>query len=802
MDLRKHPTSGADEAAGTADAVGNVEGFDPDAALGALAAAAPERLRHVERLPAREPTHAELPEWIDPGLAMALRGSGVDRLWAHQLAAAEIAHAGRHVVLATGTASGKSLGYLVPGLSAVAEGSRGPNGRGATLLYISPTKALAADQLARIGAMAVPGVRPATYDGDTAPEERRWIRDHANVVLTNPDLLHHALLPRHEQWASFLRALQYVVLDECHAYRGIFGSGVALVVRRLRRVLERYRSRPTFVLASATVSSPAEHASALVGLDVAAVTADGSPRGEVTFVLWEPPVVPGPDGTSHRRSATTEAADLTARLVEDGVQTLAFARSRAGADALSASAHRRLLDSGSTRRVAAYRGGYLPEDRRVLERDLRSGALTGLAATNALELGIDIHGLDAVVMAGWPGRLASLWQQAGRAGRARSASLAVLVGADDPLDTFVLGHPELIFEEPLEHTVICPENPHLLERHLCAAAYERPLTEADAAFFGESMGAVLDRLVAERVLRRRPGGWFWPEDRAPDEVGSLRTSGSVVTIAESLSGRIIGTVDSSSAHHQVHAGAVHVHQGDTYVVTELDLDLATARVVRGDPGWSTFAQSVAAFQLPGAESPDGRAVAERTVSPAEAVVTVDMGPVVIRSRVVSFLRRLPSGEVVGRHPLDLPEQVLHTEGVWWTVGDAALAGAGIDADAAPGALHAAEHAAIGLLPLFAGCDRWDIGGVSTACHPDTGRATVLVYDGYSGGAGFAARGHEVLREWLTATRALIHGCPCDTGCPRCIQSPKCGNGNQPLDKGGSVRLLDLVIPNLRPGRGA
>ncbi len=828
MDLHKQPTGGE----GTPpEVVDGPDSADPAAAIASLLDSARDRVRHIEVLPARTAKRVELPDWVDPGLAMALRGNGVSQLWSHQREAADLAHLGHHVVLATGTASGKSLGYLLPGLTAVAAGARAPNGRGATLLYLAPTKALAADQLARVSALAVPGVRAASYDGDTPFDERRWIREHANVIFTNPDLLHHSLLPRHQQWASVLRACRFVVIDECHAYRGIFGSNVALVLRRLRRVLARYRADPTFVLASATVSAPAEHAQALLGMPVRPVTADGSPRGAVTFALWEPPVSADADGNLRRRSALSETAEVMSTLVGAGVSTLTFARSRAGAEAVASSAARQLRAAGRPGVVAAYRGGYLPEERRQLERDLRNGALTGLAATNALELGIDIHGLDAVVMAGWPGRLASLWQQAGRAGRAGSPSLAVLVGADDPLDTFVLGHPETIFGAAIERTVINPTNPNLLERQLGAAAYERPLTEADEAIFGPQMWPVVERLVADRALRRRPAGWFWPTDEGPLDVGSLRSSGAVVAIAEGATGRIIGTVDASSAHHQVHAGAVHVHQGESYVVTELDLELGVAKVVRGDPGWSTVAQSISAFELPrvpadaagtaaarpGAAVPDGSVpdVAVPDVAPdaagtaaaapgaagsdgagSAAAVTVSAGRVVVRSQVVSFLRRLRSGEVVARHPLDLPEQVLHTEGVWWTVSDEALAAAGIGPGEAPGALHAAEHAAIGLLPLFASCDRWDIGGVSTARHPDTGLATVLVYDGYSGGAGFARRGHEVLTDWLSTTRTTIAQCPCESGCPRCVQSPKCGSGNQPLDKALAIRLLDVVLANL------
>lgn len=739
-----------------------------------------DRLLHVERVPAREARLASWPPEVAPVVLGALLASGIETPWSHQRAALDLAFAGRHVVLATGTASGKSLGYLVPVLSAAAEGSLTPGRRGATALYLSPTKALAADQLARIDAMAVPGVRAATYDGDTPPDERRWVRDHANVVLTNPDLLHHSLLPGHERWSRFLRSLTYVVVDECHVYRGVFGSHVSSVLRRLRRVAARYGASPTFVLASATVSDPARHASNLVGLPVSAVTDDGSPRGAMTFALWEPSA----DDEGSRRSATTEAAEILAGLVLDGVQTVAFARSRAGAEALATNARRRveLDDPVGAEGVAAYRGGYLPQDRRELEGRLRSGQLRGLAATNALELGIDVSGLDAVVMAGWPGRRASLWQQAGRAGRAGEESLAVLVAADDPLDTYLVRHPEAIFGTPVEATVMDPHNPHVLGPHLAAAAAELPLGDDDLTMFGPDARRLVDALVTQGILRRRPAGWFWARDDRPADHISLRGVNDVVAVVETRTGRVLGTIDEAASHGQVHTGAVHVHQGDTWVVTELDLEARAAHVVRGDPGWSTNAQSVSRFDILDRERTDRRARVE-----------VCFGSVRVTTQVTGFMRRLPSGEVLGTHPLDLPERSLTTKAVWWTVPAEVLEASGVDEARVPGALHAAEHAAIGMLPLVATSDRWDVGGVSTALHPDTGLPTIMVFDGYPGGAGFAERGFTAFEAWVRATRDAVLGCPCATGCPACVQSPKCGNGNDPLDKAAAVTVLELAL---------
>ncbi|MCH8613942.1 DEAD/DEAH box helicase [Arsenicicoccus dermatophilus] len=776
--------------------------FEPGRALAELTRGSRlERLRHVETLPDRAARTAPWPTWVHPRLRAAWEGAGVTEPWTHQVSAAELAWAGRHTVLATGTASGKSYGYLMPALTAVLDGLGARSGRGATVLYLSPTKALAADQLARLSALQLPGLRATTYDGDTPADERRWIRQHAHYVLTNPDLVHHSLLPQHERWASFLRSLRYVVVDECHVYRGVFGAHLAALLRRLRRVCARYCATPTFVLASATVAEPAAHAQRLTGLPCEAVTDDGSPRAAMSFALWEPPLldehgdVVSPedlaDGSiaASRRSTLTEGADLLARLVDEGVQTVAFARSRKGVEVLAETA--RGIRHGDGGRVAAYRGGYLPEERRDLERALRSRSVVGLAATNALELGIDVSGLDAVLLCGWPGTFASLWQQAGRAGRSGREALAVLVADDDPLDTYLVTHPEAIFSRPVEATVVDPDNPYVLAPHLAAAAAELPLTQADEAVFGPSTGPLLQTLTQRGILRRRPnGGWYWARsDRAHDHV-SLRGSGeAVVRIVERRTGAVLGTVDHTAAQRQVHAGAVYVHQGRSYVVTELDLDDACALVVAGDPGWTTTARTESAFDL----------LAEERHEQLGADLRLAFGSVAVRSRVTSFLRRLPSGEVLGEHPLELPESRLHTRGVWWTMTEDWLDRHGIDATVVPGATHAAEHAAIGMLPLVATADRWDVGGVSTPLHPDTGLPTILVYDGHQGGAGFAERGYERATTWLRSTADAIRACGCQAGCPSCVQSPKCGNGNEPLDKAGALRLLDGLVHEMITG---
>ncbi|UED85523.1 DEAD/DEAH box helicase [Streptomyces profundus] len=753
------------------------------------------RITHTEQLPGRVASHANWPDDVRHEVLAALGAIGIERPWAHQAEAIEHAVRGDSVVVSTGTASGKSLTYQVPVLSALLDGQRAPNRRGATALYLAPTKALAADQWRAIRALSRPlgaAVRPAVYDGDTPPEARAWAREHANLLLTNPDMLHRGVLPAHRRWSSFVRALRYVVIDECHVYRGVFGSHVAQVLRRLRRVCALYGAEPVFLLASATTAEPGTAATRLTGLPVAEVTEDTSPRGELVFALWEPPLTEsrGERGAPVRRTATAEAAELLTDLAGDAVRTVAFVRSRRGAELIALIAQERLAarDRALAGRVAAYRGGYLPEERRELERALHQGELLGLAATTALELGVDIAGLDAVLLAGYPGTRASLWQQAGRAGRRGQGALAVLIARDDPLDTYLVHHPEALFRQSVESTVLDPGNPYVLAPHLCAAAAEAPLTEADfapdAAMFDPTAAELLPKLAERSLLRRRGDSWYWTRWERPADLVDIRgQGGDPVRVVESGTGRLLGTVDSAAAHTAVHQGAVHLHQGRSYVVQELDLTDSVALVEESSPPWSTSAREVTELT-----------VLETDVTRPWGEAQLCFGSVEVTSQVVSFLRRrLLTGEVLGETRLDLPPRTLRTRAVWWTMPEERLTDAGIAPEILPGALHAAEHAAIGMLPLFATCDRWDIGGVSTASHPDTGLPTVFVHDGHPGGAGFAERAFHTAGRWLAATRDAIAACECETGCPSCIQSPKCGNGNEPLHKAGALRVLTLLL---------
>ena len=752
-----------------------------------------DRLTHLEVLPPRPAGTTDWPAWVPHDVRAAYVRCGVERPWRHQAAAADAAHAGSHVVVATGTASGKSLAYHLPTLSDI-RAMRGPRDeRGATVLYLAPTKALAHDQLAGLTALGL-DVRLSTHDGDSPREQREWTREHAEYVLTNPDMLHRSLLPVHGRWAAFLGSLRYVVVDEAHHYRGVFGAHVSHVLRRLRRVCALHGAHPTFVLASATMADPAATASRLTGLEVLPVTGDASPRGQVALALWEPAFTSwtGENGAPVRRAASSETADLLADLVAEGVRTLAFVRSRRGAEqvAMNAAGHLAEVDASLPDRVAAYRGGYLPEERRALETRLRTGDLLGLAATNALELGIDISGLDAVLMAGFPGTRAALWQQVGRAGRGAQDALAVLVARDDPLDTYLVNHPEALLGRPVEATVFDPDNPVVLGPHLCAAAHESPLVDDELALFGPHARPVLDELTSVGLLRRRPRGWFWTDRSRAADLADLRsTGGGPFQLVEETTGRVVGTVDAAGAHTTAHPGAVYVHRGETWLVRSLDLDERVAVISATEVDYSTSAREVTDITI--VSELESRTLAGGRLA---------FGDVDVSHQVVSFLkRRQPSGEVMSEEPLDLPERKLRTRAVWWTLPEVVLEESGPARRDLPGAAHAAEHCSIGLLPLFATCDRWDIGGVSTALHPDTGQLTVFVYDGHPGGAGFARRGYEAAESWLAATRETVSACECTEGCPSCIQSPKCGNQNQPLDKSGAVVLLDALLgPSSRP----
>ena len=735
-------------------------------------------LVHVRELPARSPRVLPFPEELPELLVSRLELLDLEGLYPHQAEGLHLLRDGRDLVLATGTASGKSLVYQVAFAEAALTRPK------STALFLFPTKALARDQLRAVRAFKIPQLKAAVYDGDTPKAERPLIRRNANLVLTNPDMLHLSMLPDHGRWADFLFRLSLVVVDEAHVLRGVFGSHVALVLRRLRRLIAHHGGDPRWCLATATVGNPGELAARLTGLDVEVVERDDSPRGRKLFALWNPPVVD--EETNQRRSALSESASLLASLIDDDVRTIAFIRSRRGAELLAEFARREVIDDGKRDRVRSYRAGYLAEDRRRIERDLASGELLGVASTNALELGIDIGSLDAAVLTGYPGRRASMWQQAGRAGRREAQSLAVLVAQDDPLDQYLVAHPEDLFDRPAEAAVIDPTNPYVLEPHLRCAAREQPLPDSEVeAFFGAEAPAALVRLEAEGLLKRRGATWHDTGHEAPHRTVDVRAgAGNIYRIVLGDSGELLGTSDEHRAFGTLHPGGVYLHQGETYLVRELDLVRRVAVVDESDPDFYTQARDVTDIQV----------VNQIDHSSEFGAVAMSFGTVHVTNQVTGFVRKLvATGEIAGEETLALPPMTLETKAIWWALPGGVLVHAGIGPRELPGAIHAAEHAAIGLLPLVATCDRWDVGGVSTPLHDDTGLTTIFVYDGYPGGAGVTERGFRSARRWLEATFERVRECPCRDGCPSCVQSPKCGNGNEPLDKRAAAALLAAIL---------
>jgi DEAD/DEAH box helicase domain-containing protein len=819
-----------------------------------------DRLVHLERLAPRPARPGTLARPLPPPIEALGEG-----LWSHQAEAVDLARAGRSVVVATGTASGKSRCYQLPIAEAVLD-----RVHPGTALCLFPTKALAQDQLRAFGALDVPGLAAATYDGDAGREERAWARAHANVVLTNPEMLHGALLPHHARWATFFMRLRYVVIDELHVLRGIFGTHVAHLLRRLRRVADHYGADPTFIFSSATIGEPARLATELCGRSTTAVTDDGSPRGERLVALWNPPrvttddevgddegetvddddkpdttaihhqtedrqptVSTGTDGppvvdrsvgrrftTNHdtttsgtdtqeqsevgrpagrRRSTGRETATLTAQLVIAGHRTIAFCRSRKGTEVVARDIAGR-LPAEDADLVRPYRGGYLAEERREIEADLFSGRLRAVVATTALELGVDIGGLDACVLNGFPGTVSSMWQQVGRAGREGAQSLAVVVAGDDQLDQWLLAHPGELFSRPPEPAVINPSNPYVLHPHLACAAFEMPLTHDDERWWDDLLADGVRDLVATERLRIRPrrrGGRTWPTavwcgDGWPAHGIGLRGGSSteyrIVTPGPDGADELVGTVDESRAFSQVHPGAVYLHRGGTYRVADLDIEDRTARVEPMPDDEYTRAKSDTDITI--LETSAARTVGRSRLS---------LGSVEVTTQVTGYERReVGSGDLLGREHLDLPRQHLVTRGFWYTVDEALLEAAGIEPEDGPGALHAIEHAAIAMLPLFTICDRWDVGGVSTMRQGDTGLPTIVIYDGYPGGAGIAELGFDVADRHLVTTLQAIEACPCADGCPSCVQSPKCGNLNEPLDKHGAERLLRVLLERAEP----
>ncbi len=741
-----------------------------------------DRLVHVTRLPARPPRYADPRPALAAPLPAVLRRRGVERLYAHQVQALAATRDRHDIVIPTGTASGKTLCYVLPVLEAILQE---PTARA---LFLYPTKALAQDQLRSLQTLlssGLPSIAVGTYDGDTSQRDRAALRRSGRIVLTNPDMLHCAILPHHNLWSRFLANLRYVVLDEAHTYRGVFGSHVAAILRRMQRLCRAYGSRPQFISCSATIANPAEHVERLTGRLPVVVEGDGAPQSARTFLFWNPPFID--PARAARRSANSEASELFALLVRSGVRTLAFARARVTTELILRSARRELArrSAGLSRQIAAYRAGYRPEERRAIEAALFSGRIKGVVATNALELGIDVGGLDATVLVGYPGSVASLWQQAGRAGRGRREALTVLIGLDNPLDQYFMRHPEALLGRPHEHALLDPSNVYVLEKQLPCAAYEQPLTSDDEELFGPGFPEAMVHLENTGALKYHRERWFVQGDGYPAARASIRalSSHNYALLDEARNDQVLEEVEEATAFSRIHPGAVYLHQGEPYLVTRLDIERRRAYCRRVPVPYYTLPRMHKEVHII-------RSWRGREFGGCAAY----WGQVRIDQQVTGYWRRQQFGDaVLTEVNVDLPPQSFETQSLWFDIPQALGQRTGRSGMDLAGALHAVEHAAIGVLPLFALCDRNDIGGVSTPAHPDTGRPQVFIYDAVPGGTGISEKGFALLTELWQATLEAIEGCPCPSGCPSCIQSPKCGNNNEPLDKHGAVRLLRQLL---------
>jgi len=740
---------------------------------------------HVEPIPPRKARSAALDEALPAGLEESLQEHGISSFYTHQAAAVNSARQGSNIMVATSSASGKSLCYNIAVLRALLTE---PASRA---LYLFPTKALAQDQLRAFREMFCPVLfKPEeidTFDGDTPAPQRAEIRRRARILLTNPDMLHLGILPNHQSWSRLLRSLRYVVIDEAHIYRGVFGSHVAGVLRRLRRLCDLYRSAPQFIFSSATVANPGEHAEKLTGLPFTVVDNDGSPHGGKDFVFWNPPLIDQVKGT--RSSTNSEATNLFSELVGQEIRTLAFTRTRRLTELIYTYSRDRLAETSPAlaKKIKAYRAGYLPEERRRIEQELFSGQLLGVVATVALELGIDIGDLEATVLTGYPGSIASTWQQAGRSGRGKERSLSFLVGLDDPLDQYFMRHPDFFFGKSVENALVNPDNPYILKFHLLCAAWELPLTEGDEKYFGRLFAQQRAELEGEGRLRERGGRWYLsPSIAYPAQAVNIRsTSGENFAVIDTSSGALLETVEGNVAIFQIYPGAIYLHQGESYLVAKLDLLSRTAYLVPTDVNYYTQTKEITDLRVI-------RPLRDRGCRG----VKVFLGEVEVTTDVVGFKKKAQyTEEIIGEEPLDLPPQRFNTVALWFDLPERAVARLEKAQLDFAGGLHAVEHAAIAILPLFALCDRNDIGGVSTVVHPDTGRAQVFIYDAHPGGVGIAEKGFELIEELWQATLKAVSECPCQEGCPGCIQSPKCGNNNKPLDKKAAEMLLKGLVGN-------
>jgi DEAD/DEAH box helicase domain-containing protein len=731
-----------------------------------------ERLEHESTTPAQDAHTTAIPDELNPLTINALTTAGIDALYAHQAEALYSAFE-QPTIVTTGTASGKSLCFQLPTLQTLT------SDRTARAIYLYPTKALAQDQARAIHAFGLhKQVRPAIYDGDTPRQERSAIRKRSNLILTNPDMLHVGILPHHQAWGDLFANLAFVVVDEAHVYRGVFGSHVGNVLRRLRRAAAIHGSEPRFLLASATIANPVELAERLTGITpFNLVDSDTAPKAERQIAMWNPPLIDEHLGL--RGSPMYEAAELLVQLVSEGARTICFMKSRKGIELILRHARDRLNDRTLAERIAPYRAGYTPQQRHEIERRLISGELLAVVATDALELGIDIGALDAAICVTFPGTVASLRQMWGRAGR-KGRGLAVYIAGEDALDQFFCRHPDEFLNRPVEAAIIDPESPEIYAEHLVCAAHEAPLSDADAPILGAQWHDYAEQLTEAGFLRERATGFVpkRPDDYPAARVALRSASPDSFVLIDATQGEVIGTIEAGRAYATVHPGAVYLHLGRSYHVHDLDVPNRRALLEPFDGDYFTQAKRESMTYVE-------RLHEQRTTHG----VTLSFGAVVYEETVVGYQRkRLRDNEVIDFEALDLPRVEFATRALWYEL-DELIASEPFPPDQLLGALHALEHAQIAVLPLIAMCDRWDIGGLSTNLHPQTGGPTIFIYDGHPGGVGITKRGYDAFETLSADAQRLIGECRCDHGCPSCVQSPKCGNLNEPLSKRGALELL-------------
>ncbi len=747
-------------------------------------------------LPAREPSFADIE--LEPRLKSALEAEGIDRLYEHQAAAIEAIRDGENAVIATETASGKSLAYTVPAFENAMD-------HGGRTLYIGPQNALIADQESSLSELARglgfgSRVSVASYTGRLSKSEKRAVRDRRpTVLLSNPDMLHYALLPHaHRLWEWFVSSLELVVIDEVHSYRGVFGTQVALVMRRLNRLCERYDSSPQFVCCSATIGNPVEHAGRVTGHDPDSfrlVDTDTSGHGPRQWVLWNPPEYEDDwqaRGSGRRRSSHTEAKQLFCDLLTAGYQTLTFTRARQAAERYATESAKELRDRGQhdlAGQIRAYQAALGHDTRREIEAGLHSGTLRGVWSTNALELGVDVGGLDAVVMDGYPGTRMSAFQQAGRAGRGDDPALVVLIGGEDQLDQYLMRNPDAFFDADPERAISNPENEMLLPDHVAAAAAENWLSVDDERHFGGPFPDIISRLESDGQLERRSTDdgirWTYAGGDSPQHRMSLRTIGDrEIKLLDGRSNETIASLPLADALRDAHEGAIYHQQGQTYEVSSLDLDRDTAVL---QPTWADYYTRV----LTDKSMTVNADLLETSLS-GHPDASVRFADVTMTERVTGFQRKdRRTGNTIGEGMLDLPETTLRTKALYYTLPpdlEVAIRADRSD-EAFNGGIHAAEHGMISLFPFSLLCDRGDIGGISTPYHPHTDRPTVFIYDGYPGGVGLTRAGYGIVEELMTRTADMIDACDCADGCPSCVQSPQCGNANEPLSKAPAIEQL-------------